>query len=132
MAISTVPAAARSVIQNAFRVESDHADALPDPLPIGRILGINDTTKASREKMRILAGQDDEGFYLDFYRQENDDTTSWHGRIRDNGVRQSLENYEGQFGIRTSVDPAETERELQRVRAHNAHVHQVLTQKGFL
>jgi hypothetical protein len=127
-----VPPAARAAIQQALRQESDHAAALPDPLPVGKVLPLRDKTKGSREITLILAGHDERGFYIDYYRRENDDTTSWHGRVRDDGTRESLENLEGQFGIRASDDPAETQRERERVHAHNARVHEVLRKKGFL
>ncbi|HWO24527.1 MAG TPA: hypothetical protein VNO30_37550 [Kofleriaceae bacterium] len=127
-----VPPAARAAIQQALRPESDHADALPDPLPTGKVLPLKDQTKGSREVTVIRAGSDERGFYLDYYRRENDDTTSWHGRVREDGTRESLENLEGQFGIRASADPAETQRERERVHAHNARVHEVLRKKGFL
>lgn len=127
---TTVPPAARAEIQKALRHESDHADALPDPLPIGKVLSLS--VKPSREITSILAGQDERGFYVDYYRRENDDTTSWHGRVRDDGTRENLENLEGQIGIRASADPAETQRERARVHAHNAHVHEVLRKKGFM
>jgi hypothetical protein len=129
---SMVPSAARATIQKALRPESDHAEALPDPLPVGKVLDLVDKTKPRREVTLILAGQDERGFYLDYYRRENDDTTSWHGRVRDDGTCEDLENLEGQFGIRASDDPAETQRERVRVRDHNARVFEVLRKKGFL
>jgi hypothetical protein len=96
--------AVRAAIQDALRPESDHADGLPDPLPTGRVLRLRNTTVRSSEVTLVLAGRDERGSYLDIYRRDNDDTTSWHGRVRKDGCREALESLEGQIGIRASDD----------------------------
>lgn len=129
---TTVPPAVRAVMLTALRPESDHAAALPDPLPLGRVLNLFDKSRGNRERTRIRADQDERGFFLDYYRVENDGTTSWHGRVREDGTLEDLENYEGQFGTRAFPDPADTQRERERVGLHNAHVRDLLQAKGFL
>ena len=130
----TVPPAARAAFVAALEGSSDHRAAIPDPLPMGRVLRVIDNTADSDEALKVLAGQDDQGYFLDYYRvdQDRDGQTSRHGRIRDNGAIESLENYEGQWGRQVySDDPARTEAELQRILAHNARVREILRAKGF-
>lgn len=129
---TVVPAAAREAIHAALRPESDHADALPDPLYVNKLLFLVDKAKASTEQIRARAGQDDQGYFLDYYRLDNRGETSWHGRIRDTGVLERLENVEGELGTRWFPDPADTQRELLRVGAHNDRVREILRQKGFV
>lgn len=129
---TTVPPAARAAILAGLGPESDHAAALPDPLPLDRLLFLVDKARNSTEQIRARAGHDDQGYFLDYYRVDNDGQTSWHGRIRDDGRAEKLENIEGQLGRRAFPDPADTERERQRIIAHNARVHEILRAKGFL
>jgi hypothetical protein len=127
----TVPPAARDAFAAVLTRKAKHA-VLPDPLPLDRSLMLADKTHAAREELRVRAGHDEKGYFLDYYRISNDDNdTTWHARIRADGSVQDLENYEGQFGRRVFPDPAETEREHQRIIAHNAHVAEVLKSKGF-
>ncbi len=126
--MTTVPPGVRAAFLAALRPESDHADALPDPLPVGRVLRLVDPAKESTEKIRVLAG-DDGGYYLDFFRRDGE--SSWHGRIREDGTDEKLENFEGQFGTKVFPDPADTEREQQRIYQHNARVRELLRKKGF-
>ena len=71
---------------------------MPDPLPMGRVLYIIDRAVDSEEALKVLAGRDERGYFLDYYRIDNDrdGQTFRHGRVRDNGVIESLENYESQ------------------------------------
>ena len=83
----------------------------------------------------VLAGKDDRGYFLDYFRRDSDRDgyTYRHGRIRDNGTIESLENYEGQWGREVFPgDPAKTEAELQRILAHNGRVRGILRAKGFI
>jgi hypothetical protein len=128
--MTTVPPAIRAAFLAALQPLSKHAAALPDPLPVGRVLRLSDpAATGSREDIRVLAGQDGAAFHLDYFRVKSD--VSSHGRIHDDGRVEKLENYEGQFGITVFPDPAATEREKQRVAAHNTKVRDLLRQKGF-
>lgn len=127
-----VPPAARTAIVSALRAESDHADALPDPLVLDQPIFLRDETKQTDEQLRARADEDERGYFLDFYSERNDDQTSFHGRIRDDGSREKLVNIEGQYGHRAFSDPAETERERQRIIAHNKRAFAILEYKGFL
>jgi hypothetical protein len=128
---TTVPPAARAAILAALRPESDHAAALPDPLPLDRLLFLVDKSSGSTEQLRARAGHDDQGYFLDYYRVDNRGETSWHGRIRDDGRTEELENIEGELGVRWFPDPEDTKRERQRVNAHNDRVREILRSKGF-
>jgi hypothetical protein len=131
----TVPPAARAAFAAALDGNTDHIAALPDPLPMGRILRVVDRSVESEESFQVLAGKDEQGYYLDYYRidQDRDGQTSRHGRVRDTGAIEKLENYEGQWGRESFPnDPAKTEAEKQRIIAHNAHVREVLRAKGFI
>ncbi len=101
---------------------------------MGRVLHIVDRTVDSEEELKVLAGRDEQGYFLDYYRTDNDrdGQTFSHGRIRDNGALERLENYEGQWGRQIFPgDPASTEAELQRILAHNERVRMILRAKGF-
>jgi hypothetical protein len=130
----TVPPAAREVFVTGLKAESRHAAALPDPLPMGRVLRVVDKSVETEQQLEVLAGQDDKGYYLDFYRidTDRDGETYWHGRVRDTGVYEDLENFEGQWG--TKVFPSEPEKtaaEQERVQAVNTNVDGILRKKGF-
>jgi hypothetical protein len=130
----TAPPAARAAFELALKDESLHARALPDPLPMGRVLRVIDKTVDTENELRVLAGKDEQGYFLDYFSTSNDrdGPTFWHGRIRDDGAVQSLENYEGQWGRRVyRDDPARTEAELQRILTHNERVRAILRAKGF-
>jgi hypothetical protein len=127
--MKTIPPAARAAFQAALRPLTVHVAALPDPLPLGRILFLRDPEKTGGDSTRIVTGQDERGYYLDYFRR--DEHSAWHGRIREDGKDEDLENYEGQFGTKAFPDPADTERERQRVYAHNEQVRALLRKKGF-
>ena len=128
----TVPPTARAAFAAALGGVSKQAGALPDPLPMGRVLRLVDKTVDTDEDMKVLAGQDESGHFLDYFRVDNDGQVEWHGRIRDDGKVEELENFEGQFGRKVFPgDPAKTEAELQRIIAHNERVQQILRAKGF-
>ena len=131
----TVPPAARTAFAAALKNESPHAGGLPDPLPMQRVLRVIDNTAGSSSDLKVLADQDDEGYFLDYLliNNDRDSQTYWHARIREDGAIENLENYEGQWGRRAyHDDPARTEAEHQRMISHNERVHQVLRDKGFL
>jgi hypothetical protein len=130
---TTVPPDARAALQAALQGKSDHAAALPDPLPLGRTLYIVDKSKtSSSERLAVLAGHDEAGYFLDYYRADSARETSWHGRLREDGSAEKLENIEGQLGRSWFPDPADTERDRQRIVAHNERVREILRKKGFL
>lgn len=119
----------------ALEGNSDHRAAIPDPLPMGRVLYVVDRTVDSEEELKVLAGKDDRGYFLDYFRRDSDRDgyTYRHGRIRDNGTIESLENYEGQWGRPYFPDdPARTEAEDRRMDAHNDRVGEILRAKGFI
>lgn len=131
----TVPPAARAAFVAALEGSSDHRAAIPDPLPMGRVLRIVDRTVESKEELMVLAGKGEQGYFMDYYRRDSDRDgyTSSHGRVRDNGAIERLENYEGQWGRQTFPnDPAKTEAERRRMYAHNDHVREILRAKGFI
>ena len=128
---TTVPPAARAAFL-AVLSSKPHGAALPDPLPLNKVLQLSDKASRSTDTLRVLAGHDDTGYFLDYYRIYNDGETSWHARIREDGSVESLENIEGQLGRTVFPDPADTERERQRLIAHNARVHELLKKKRFL
>ena len=102
---------------------------------MGRVLYIIDRAVDSEEAFMVLAGKDERGYFLDYFRTDNDrdGQTFSHGRIRDNGTLERLENYEGQWGREVFPgDPAKTEAELQRILAHNGRVRGILRAKGFI
>lgn len=131
----TVPSVSRAALVAALDGLSDHRAAMPDPLPMGRVLRIVDKAVDSEEELMVLAGRDERGYFLDYFRRDSDRDgyTYHHGRVRDNGKIERLENYEGQWGRpRYPDDPARTEAEHRRMDAHNDHVRDVLRAKGFI
>ena len=130
----TVPPAARAAFAVALKGESPHAAALPDPLPMGRVLRIVDKAIESEDQLKVLAGENERGHFLDYYCviDDRDGYTFSHGRIRKDGTTESLESYEGQWGRPFFPDdPAKTKAEHARIDAHNARVEEVLRAKGF-
>jgi len=131
----TVPPVARVAFVAALEDSSDHRAAIPDPLPMGRVLRVVDKAADSEEELMALAGKDERGYFLDYFRRDSDRDgyTFHHGRVRDNGTVESLENYEGQWGRPYFPDdPARTEAERQRIDEHNDRVHEILRAKGFV
>jgi hypothetical protein len=130
----TVPPAARAAFVAALEGNTDHVAAIPDPIPMGRVLHVVDRSAESEESFQILAGQDEQGYFLDYYRidQDRDGQTSRHGRVRDTGAIEKLENYEGQHGRQVwRDDPARTEADHKRILENNARVREILKAKGF-
>lgn len=129
----TVPPTARAGFAAGLKSESRHAGALPDPLPMGRVLRIVDPSADTDEQIQVLAGEDEKGYFLDFYRVDNDGQVAWHGRILGDGKVEKLENFEGQFGFPNFPDdPEKTAAEERRILEHNAKVENVLRAKGFM
>lgn len=93
--MTTLPPTVRAALVAALRPITSHAGALPDPLPAGRVERLFDPASGGSETVRVLAGQDGDGYFLDYFRR--DETSAWHGRIRPGLPDEDLENYEGQF-----------------------------------
>jgi hypothetical protein len=126
-----VPPAVRSAFVVGLQRESRQAAGLPDPLPMGRLLRIVDRASNTTDELTVFAGQNENGYFLDFFTVANDGETSWHGRILQDGTGVALENYEGQFGFPDYDDPAKTAAEEQRILEHNTRVGEILRAKGF-
>lgn len=123
-----VPDAQRTIFVDALR--SKHKTGLPAQLETGRVYRpVNPAAEGHRAELRILIGHDGTAFYLDYFTTSEE--ASSHRRIAADGSITALENYEGQFGIKTFPDPADTARERARVADHNRQVAAVLKQKGF-
>ena len=128
----TVPPAVRSAFVVGLQGESRHAAGLPDPLPIGRVLRIVDKASNSTDELKVLAGQNEKGYFLDYFNVANDGETNWHGRVLQDGTGEALENYDGQLGFPFyRDDPAKTAAEENRILEHNTRVGEVLRAKGF-
>jgi hypothetical protein len=128
----TVPPAVRAAFVVGLARESPHAAALPDPLPMGRLLRIVDKASNSTDELTVLADQNENGYFLDNFTVGNDGQTSWHGRVLQDGTGEALENYEGQLGFPFyRDDPAKTAAEKQRILEHNTRVGEILRAKGF-
>lgn len=141
-----VPPQVRTAFAIALKKPSVHGNALPDPLPMGRVLQIFDKTITpveitrrgdlnTDEVLKVLVGKGEQGYFLDYFctYNDNDGQTFWHGRIFDNGTTEALENYEGMW-CRPYFpdDPAKTNAENERIDAHNLRVEEILRAKGFL
>lgn len=140
-----VPNAARKVFIKVLKDLSVHAEGLPSPLPIGRVLFVRDENVVPEEvtrrgdlntdeELRVLANKGEKGYFLDYYRidNDNDGQTSSHGRIHEHGTLERLENFEGQWGRQVFPDdPAKTEAERQRILTNNERVREILRAKGF-
>ncbi len=82
--------------------------------------------------MLVRAGEDEKGWYLDYHRVDNDDAVAWHGRIRDDGTFEDVENYRGQHGFPYFPDDAaKTEAAEREILRHNERVEAILRAKGF-
>ena len=102
---------------------------------MGRVLNIVDKTVDSEEVLKVLAGEDERGYFLDYFRRDSDRDgyTFSYGRVRDDGILERLENYEGQWGRpRFPDDPARTEAEHRRMDAHTDRVREILRVNGFI
>ena len=101
---------------------------------MGRVLHIVDRAIDSEDQLKVLAGKNEQGHFLDYYCviDDRDGHTFSHGRVHENGTTQRLENYEGQWGRPFFPDdPARTKAEHARIDAHNARVAEILRAKGF-
>jgi hypothetical protein len=129
----TVPPAVRSAFVVGLQPNSPHAAAIPDPLPMGRVLHVVDKASNSTDVLKVLAGENEKGYFLDYFREANDGETCWHGRVLHDGTVEALENYEGQWGFpRYPDDPARTAAEKKRILEHNTRVGEILRAKGFI
>ena len=99
---------------------------------MGRLLRVVDKASNCTDELTVLAGQNEKGYFLDYFAVGNDGETSWHGRVLQDGTSETLENYEGQFGFPFYPDdPARTAAEKKRILAHNTRVGEILRAKGF-
>ncbi len=131
--VVTVPPAVRAAFVVGLKTESRHAAALPDPLPMGRVLRVIDKNVDTDEEIKVLADQNENGYFLDFYRVDNDGQVAWHARVREDGTVEKLENFQGQFGFPYYADdPEKTAAEEQRILENNARVEDLLKAKGFM
>jgi len=102
---------------------------------MGRVLRVVDKAADTEEQLQVLAGKDERGYFLDYYQinQDRDAETSSHHRILETGAYENLENYEGRWGREVFPgDPAKTEAEHDRIKAHNGRVTDLLRAKGFI
>lgn len=141
----TVPPDVRATFVTALTKSSVHAGALPDPLLTGGMRHVFDKAVEKVEitrrgdlntdqELKILAGKDEKGWFLDYFvvDNDNDGQTFSHGRIREDGTEEAVENYEGQWGRPYFPgDPERTKAERARIDAHNARVTEILRAKGF-
>lgn len=99
---------------------------------MGRVLNVVNKAISADDTLKVLAGENEKGFFLDAFTVANDSTTSWHGRVHQDGTVENLENFEGQFGFpHYSDDPDRTAAERQKILDHNTRVGDVLRAKGF-
>lgn len=99
---------------------------------MGRVLRVVDKASNSTDELKVLAGRNENGYFLDFFNVANDGETSWHGRVLQDGTDEPLENHEGQLGFPSfSGDPARTAAEEKRILEHNKRVGAILRAKGF-
>lgn len=105
--------------------------ALPDQLETGWIYRMSKYRYYSRgyEDLRFFIEQDEEGYLFLDYCLITDDSTS-HYRIDHTGAVIPLENLQGQWGRPVLEDEEATQREWERIKAHNQNVYAVLQQKG--
>jgi len=99
---------------------------------MGRLLRVVDKASTCTDELTVLAGQNETGYFLDYFTVGNDGETNWHGRILQDGTSEPLENYQGQLGFPFYPDnPAKTAAEKNRILQHNARVAEILRAKGF-
>ena len=127
----TVPPAVRLAFLEVLKHESRQAAGLPDPLPVGRVLRVSDSASNCTDQLTVLVGENEDGYFLDYYTVGNDGETSWHGRVFQDGTDKPLENIEAQLGRRSIDDPAEKAAYEAQLREHNTRVRQILKAKGF-
>lgn len=122
-----VPGQVRDVFVRALTPETTHIAALPDPLPLGQRIGLVAPGGSPRECIRVSAGRDEKGYFLDFFQRTNDGEFSSHDRIRDDGSITPLENL---IEIhRHFDDPEQARQERERITAHNEQVLEILRTK---
>lgn len=136
--MTQIPQNVRQTFLTGLKSKSRHAAALPDPLPVDRVLSLViedrvDTEERDDDHTRIRVGQEQDAYYLDYLveRRRGYDTFTWHGRIHQDGREELLESYEGEFGRALPDDPQEAAVEDLRITAHNERVDRILRDKGF-
>ncbi|MGX1953864.1 hypothetical protein [Streptomyces sp. CB02115] len=123
-----VPDRVRDVFVAALTPGTTHIAAFPDPLPLGRRMGLVAPEGSTRERIRVHAEHDETGYFLDFYKVGNDGETSSHCRIREDGSITPLENLI--LAHRHFDDPEQDRQERERRAAHNRRVVEILRAKG--
>ena len=99
---------------------------------MGRVLRIVDKASNTKDELKVLAGENEKGYFLDYFNDANDGETNWHGRVLQDGTGEALENYQGQLGFPFyRDDPARTAAEKKRILEHNTRVGEILRAKGF-
>lgn len=110
----------------------DAPPVVPDPLPVPTSLRfVWDWGRARNLVLYVRTEKVDGRCVLDFYLSRDDDETSYHGRIHEDGREEALENYEWQVGLPILATPEETAREHERIHAQRAEVARILERKGF-
>lgn len=123
-----MPDQVRDIFVTALTPETTHIAAFPDPLPLGRRMGLVAPEGSSRERIRVRAEHNETGYFLDFFRRDNDGETSSHCRIREDGSITRLENLI--LVHRHFDDPEQARQERERRAAHNKRVLELLRAKG--
>lgn len=123
-----VPDDVRAVLVG--KVDSKHKGALPAQLECGRVYrAVDPAAGGAKGELRVVVQRDGEGYHLDYFTRA--DETTWHARVAMDGTVTPLENYEGQWGLNLTGDPAADAAERKRVADHNRTTAQVLREKGF-
>jgi hypothetical protein len=128
----SLPREVRATIAAALATVWPHE--IPGRIPLrDRVFFARRDAAGRSEHLQLFADRDERGFFIDYYRVDNDGERSRHGRIREDGTAEPLENLEGQFGFPVFPDdPERTERERERIFAHNIAVLELLRAKGFI
>ena len=107
--------------------------ALPDPLPMGRVLRFLDKTIETDEAIKVLAGKDEQGYFLDYYRVDNDgQNVAARAHPREWRCREARElRRSDRGGGYSPTIPRRPRPSVQRIVAHNTRVEQILRAKGF-
>ena len=111
---------------------SDERQPVPDILEADKVyesIYYREAQRGCRDLRYKLVKDSNDRFVLDYYLKTDDYAT--HKRIDADGNLIELENFEGQFGWPVYEDKDATEKEHQRIRAHNQMVYTILKEKGF-
>jgi len=117
--------------QNIRAALYDEDMPLPENLETGKVYKTSYYKNGNRggRNLQFFITADGAGFTIDLYMVTDD--YSAHKRIDSNGQVTELENFEGQFGWPVYDDEQATQKEHERIKAHNRQVQVILQQKGF-